>query len=258
MQRLSHILSLICFIGIHASSSGTKVQFRVEKSEDDPDNANSTRKWGCLRTEFALTISLNDDNGVIEQVEMNSNSKLNTAGSNCDSLLIDFNGDDDDGTLLFDFKEDQSSKGDDDVTIFYLQQFKVRGIKFPNSSSPPVETTIQFTKESNQPAMNLTVTPIESVIECSFKCFNGFVLPDVNNDNVTLSFDFTQFHVEMYPQYDPIAETNAEWKRIFTCDADISKVLPVLVGCVLAAIIILTIAGYWIARRRGRHAYEEL
>ena len=119
-------------------------------------------------------------------------------------------------------------------------------------------TTLAFDPLANDPS----ALPTEANLQESFKCYFGFT-KTANNTSPTLDkntaqqveFNFSKFRMQMFDQNQ--ANTDS-WKPTLSCDSDVSKVLPIIVGVVLASIVVFTLVGYVIARKRSRHAYEEL
>ena len=75
-----------------------------------------------------------------------------------------------------------------------------------------------------------------------------------------VAMKFSQFRLEMYAEFDKRAtdmNTKSPWKRIFSCDADISKILPIIVGCALGGIVLLTLVGYIIAKKRSTERQKD-
>ena len=80
------------------------------------------------------------------------------------------------------------------------------------------------------------------------------------DDLIKSTLTFSQFRMQYspLPAFEDAINSGKSWKRVFSCDNDISKVLPIIVGVILGLIIVFTVAGYFVAKRRSRHAYEEL
>ena len=193
--------------------------------------------------------------------------------SNCDQLVLNYQGSTD-SIIRLEFEQQTSEKDTENVNIFFLK--KVSLSEIPIQYIPkPVNVDFEFVPENHKPKeseliSNDTIpiqTPVELDIHNSFKCYRGFKMigntTDENHvelaENIELSF--TKFKLEKYAEYDKKAEDmnmKSPWKRICSCDADISKVLPIIVGCALGAIVFFTLVGYIIAKKRSSHAYEEL
>jgi len=236
---------------------GPVMQFRVVKTDTDKNET-----FTCLRVEFALGITLDDKSKAM------TNTTVMDSISNCSSLQLDLEGLVPAGKELFNtvtvsFDEEKSQNEGKDTEIIYMNQVTARAISIGNET---VEGSWYFTRQGTANE-NQTATPAEvEMLDWSFKCYNGFSMSQTIDSSVggepqILSLNFHQFRMERYPEYSDKAaqlEDNSTWQRILSCDADISKVLPILIGCVLAAIILVTLIGYMIARRRSSYAYEEL
>ena len=239
----------------------TVVQFRVSNTNEQG------QEWTCLRVEFNLEI-------LLENTDYNSTFITNTTTinetSNCSQLVLNLNNS---TSSLIDlqFEQQQSEKETEDVQIFFLKKVSLLKIPIPDFNAP-VNADFEFVPEGQKPkdiiANETTVqTPVELEIHNSFKCYRGFDLSgNITDENhldlkQTVELSFTKFKLEMYASFDKKAtdmNMKSPWKRIYSCDADISKVLPIIVGCALGAIVFFTLVGYIIAKKRSTHAYEEL
>jgi len=239
------------------------IQFRVSTTDKDG------QEWTCLRVEFNLEIQLDTSNSTSDSTFITNTTTINDT-SNCSQLVLNLNNS---TSSLIDlqFEQQQSEKETEDVQIFFMKKVSLTEIPIPSFETPinadfefipegPV--SLDFTNETT-PAQ----TPVELEIHNSFKCYRGFEMTGNTTDEnhveqkTTVVLGFTKFKLEMYASFDKKAtdmNMKSPWKRIMSCDADISKVLPVIVGGTLAAIVIFTLAGYIIAKKRSSHAYEEL
>jgi len=240
------------------------IQFRVSTKDKDG------QEWTCLRVEFNIGIHLESTSNSTSSPTYITNTTTINDTSNCSQLVLNFNNS---STSLIDlqFEQQQSEKETEDVQIFFMKKVSLTEIPVRASSSP-INADFEFIPEgpvsldfSNEtsPAQ----TPVELEIHNSFKCYRGFEMSgNTTNENHveqkdTVVLSFTKFKLEMYEKFDKKAtdmNMKSPWKRIMSCDADISKVLPIIVGCVLGAIVFFTLIGYIIAKKRSSHAYEEL
>lgn len=237
------------------------IQFRVSTTDKDG------QEWTCLRVEFNLEIQLEGSNST--STFITDTTTINDT-SNCSQLVLNLNNS---TSSLIDlqFEQQQSEKETEDIQIFFMKKVSLTEIPIPSVDTPinadfefipegPV--SLDFTNETT-PAQ----TPVELEIHNSFKCYRGFEMSGNTTDEnhveqkTTVILGFTKFKLEMYASFDKKAtdmNMKSPWKRIMSCDADISKVLPIIVGCTLGAIVFFTLVGYIIAKKRSSHAYEEL
>lgn len=235
------------------------IQFRVSTTDKDG------QEWTCLRVEFNLEIQLEASNSTF----ITNTTTINDT-SNCSQLVLNFNNL---TTSLIDlqFEQQQSEKETEDVQIFFMKKVSLAEIPIPGLENP-INADFEFIPEgpvsldfTNETAR--AQTPVELEIHNSFKCYRGFEMSGNTTDEnhvekkETVFLGFTKFKLEMYANFDKKAtdmNMKSPWKRIMSCDADISKVLPIIVGCTLGAIVFFTLVGYIIAKKRSSHAYEEL
>lgn len=240
----------------------TVIQFRVSTTND------KGQEWTCLRLEFNLQILSNTGE------KYNSSFVTNTTTineiSNCSQLVLNFENSTD-SIINLQFEQQQSEKETEDVQIFYMKKASINQIPIPGFAEP-LNSDFEFVPESQKMPKfsNDTIpvqTPVELEIHNSFKCYRGFnMIGNATNANHvslnrTAELIFTKFKLEMYESYEKKAtdmNMKSPWKRIYSCDADISKTLPIIVGCALGAIVFFTLIGYIIAKKRSTHAYEEL
>lgn len=236
----------------------TVIQFRVSQTSEDGE-------WTCLRAEFSLDIALQlESNGYMNYVT--SNTTVNKNESNCSQLVLKLQPDSDELVRLL-FEQDKSQKEGQDVDIFYMKKVQVEGIQFAGTNTS-VNADFEYIPEGKK-IVNATYdqSPVELETHNSFKCYKGFSLIGNNTDENHRKTDggvelsFSKFRLEMYAEFDKRAtdmNMKSPWKRIYSCDADISTILPIIVGCALGGIVLLTLVGYIIAKKRSSHAYEEL
>jgi len=241
-----------------AEDGSSLLQFRVVTTDDQ------NRNWTCLRLEFSLEFKLNV--GGDDIISSMMNGTVPDSVSNCSTLQLNLLGSPSTNTVTLSFLEQTTEHG---TSTTYLTSLYGRGISFDTVNGTATgEARINYVAEGSVPSNTSFVTPVEvNSRESSFRCYNGFATPELTNiakdaeNDSTLSFVFKQFRLERYLEYNENAvdlEDDSPWQRILSCDADISTVLPILVGCVLAGIVLVTLVGYFIARRRSQHAYEEL
>lgn len=270
----------------------TILNFQVHKLD-----TNLNKTFICLKASFSLSVELNNltlgenqENPYNFIQQMTSKTTLSQQFSNCETLLINWENDgsaEDNASMSMQFSIEESVKNDYDQKIFYLQKLQIDNFKFENYTSFPNitfpgETIISYNKEGpiinpgdNSDLIDPT-TPVEAEFEKAFKCYFGFFtynknqaqnnLPTFNNQSFDLSdsnlvFNFKNFKTEMYETYSQDNDASAggnTWKPIYSCDNDVSKTLPIIVGCVLAIIVIGTVGGYFVAKRRSRVVYEQL
>merc|ERR1712000_7702 len=224
---------------------------------------------------------------------MTNKTKISNIRSTCNNIFLWYENDGDDNnssshlqyqidqeskpSINLSFAVEQSKKDYQDLEIFYLQSISAKDLQFPVKSGNETKnemasSTIVFHKEDAEvnPLANDTdkFTPVEAAISSSYKCYFGFKASGNNENpngepNEVLSLKFAKFRMQMNPDFSNKFEKfkdsdSVHWKPTLSCDADISTVLPIIVGCSLIGIVVLTIAGYFIAKRRHRYAYQEL
>lgn len=241
-----------------AEDGSSLLQFRIEQTNDQ------NQTWTCLRLEFTMKSNLNLNGKTVSNVM--TNSTVPASVSNCSTLQLNLVGDAETNTVTLNFLEQTTEHG---TSTIFLTSIYGRALTFQTSNRTLAgEARANFVPEGSLPTNTSFVTPVEvNGQDSSFRCYNGFSTAPLTNiaqnaiENSTVSFEFRQFRLERYPEYTTKAaelKDDSPWQRILSCDEDISTVLPILVGCVLAGIVLITLVGYVIARRRSQHAYEEL
>lgn len=244
------------------------------------------KTFPCLKVQFTLKTSLSNVTPNTNQTDtlplsfnqtMTEKTKINEEYSNCQHLILDWEPDtkhpetENPAQLSLQFQIDTSTKDDFDTKIFYLEYIKADNFLYQDHRA---EASLEFQKEQaltpppNEESDKDT-TPVEANFLQSFKCYFGF---SVNGNNTAvkneesegnmkdqiLEFEFKKFRMEMYTQYSDEIADGTKWRPVYSCDNDISKTLPIIVGCVLALIVIGTIGGYIVAKRRSSYAYQEI
>jgi len=252
----------------------TILDFKVSTT----DLKNNT--WTCLRFKFSMTISLFQtfSNGSVSQYDkvMTDETTFNE-GSTCNVLYLNFENDGNSNpdnpdykpaTIRLQFSIQQSVKEYDDNEIYYLESINLNNLYFGKNATIKAESKNIFIKQGPVPSdadNSTTFTPLEADLTQSFKCYFGFhcktknLIPNTANETIKISF--SKVRIQLYPKFDTDASNeylDFKWKPTFTCDADISLALPIIVGVGLACIVIFTIVGYIIAKRKSSYAYEEL
>lgn len=277
-----------------SKNNNTILTFKVETTDDSKNETfTCLNVQFSLKVDLSNVTTTSLDpatNKTISKTEnfnltMTEKTTLSEKYSTCDTLFLNFEGpgeDDvvDDGqmsSLKLKFSIEQSEKDDADVEIFYLQNLQAEKLSF---AGHPGAVTIPFVKEGSplpDDAPKYDSTPIEANLKQSFKCYFGFQksskniarpedlspspkspqlnIPDSDLSDQMLTFSISKFRMQMFKAYQ---QDTSIWLPTLSCDNDVSKILPTIVGVILASIVVLTIAGYIVARKRSRHAYEEL
>lgn len=248
---------------------------------------NVTSSFESQDQEQKITLSQSMTNATNAELHLDS----------CENLLLNWEnaGDDPENkegsnpTILLKFSVEQSEKDGGNVQIYYLQNLQADDLDFIEKSSKnkngtsniahhKAETILgPFTKEGPtkpkyqqdpQDTDDLPqTTPVEASIDQSFKCYFGFENENKNNfrdpvtgklnDQEMVHFKFDHFQMQINEKFDK--ENVNAWKPVLSCDYDVSRILPVVVGAVLGGIVVFTIVGYFIAKKRSeRHSYQEL
>lgn len=242
---------------IHNGYPSPLLEFQI-KATDTEKNVT----WICNRVQFALSMDfLYGDNATYSQINLNNKTVVNEDVSTCDSLTLFFNGFDEKAEypeiLKLDFLQEEGFNDNGDSEFIYLSEVKIEHISYAETRE--ATTTFDFVEQQAKNENN-TNTPIEfDPVEYSFKCYNGFSMA-YNSTEYSVEVKFSQFRHQYSKtaSSDDAVNSGKTWKRVFSCDNDISSILPIIVGVVLTLIIILTIVGYFVAKKRSSHAYEEL
>ncbi|CAK8698235.1 unnamed protein product [Clavelina lepadiformis] len=113
------------------------------------------------------------------------------------------------------------------------------------NSSYYLETVTAALNGETHAVANLTTG--KATMKASYKCESGIDI--ALSKNVTMHTMHVQFQAYQLDQ--------DKFGTAVSC-ADLSPIIPIVVGSVLAALVLIVIIAYLIGRRRSRSGYEEI
>jgi len=243
---------------VHNGHPSPLLDFKVTATNEKNET------WICNRLQFALSMRFDElvNNGTSVDVHLSNKTVVNEDASNCQVIELFLGGENKEAEnqqiIKFDFTEEEGFNDNGDSRYIYLQEVEISHVI---AGDRDISANFDFVEQQAKNENN-TNTPVEFNPDDSFKCYNGFSMTSKDEFDVEIksTLTFSQFRMQYspLPSSEDAINSGKSWKRVFSCDNDISKVLPIIVGVILGLIIVFTIAGYFVAKRRSSHAYEEL